>query len=81
MERVLEEIYYYEVRPGRGDTEGMALQRIYPSPAGDIDVCAEVHSRDVVIMPFGYHGPSVAAPATTCTTSTSWRARPRTRPG
>lgn len=61
-ERILEEIYYYEVRPGRGDSEGMALQRIYPSPAGQIDVCAEVHSRDVVIMPFGYHGPSVAAP-------------------
>ena len=62
VERVLEEIYYYEVRPGRGDTEGMALQRIYPSPAGQIDVCTEVHSRDVVVMPFGYHGPSVAAP-------------------
>ena len=62
VERVLEEIYYYEVRPGRGDTTGMALQRIYPSPAGDIDVCAEVHSGDVVIMPHGYHGPSVAAP-------------------
>lgn len=62
VERVLEEIYYYEVRPGRGDTEGFALQRIYPSPAGHIDVCTEVRSRDVVIMPFGYHGPSVAAP-------------------
>ena len=62
VERVLEEIYYYEVRPGRGGTGGMALQRIYPSPAGDIDVCTEVHSGDVVVMPFGYHGPSVAAP-------------------
>jgi len=40
----------------------MALQRIYPSPAGDIDVCTEVHSGDVVVMPFGYHGPSGAAP-------------------
>ncbi|SDY29732.1 5-deoxyglucuronate isomerase [Tessaracoccus flavus] len=62
VERVLEEIYYYEVRPAANGTTGMALQRIYPSPAGEIDVCAEVHSRDVVIMPFGYHGPSVAAP-------------------
>lgn len=62
VERVLEEIYYYEVRPAAGGTTGMALQRIYPSPAGDIDLCAEVHSRDVVVMPFGYHGPSVAAP-------------------
>jgi 5-deoxy-glucuronate isomerase len=25
-------------------------------------VCAEVHSGDVVIMPYGYHGPSIAAP-------------------
>lgn len=61
-ERVLEEIYYYEIRPGRDGSKGMALQRIYPSPAGEIDVCTEVGSRDVVIMPFGYHGPSVAAP-------------------
>lgn len=60
VERVLEEIYYYEVR-GVNDTPGFALQRIYPS-GHPIDVCAEVHSRDVVIMPHGYHGPSVAAP-------------------
>lgn len=61
-ERVLEEIYYYEVRPASNGTAGMALQRIYPSPGNDIDVCTEVGSRDVVIMPHGYHGPSVAAP-------------------
>ncbi len=61
-ERVLEEIYYYEVRPASNGTTGMALQRIYPSPGNDIDVCTEVGSRDVVIMPHGYHGPSVAAP-------------------
>ncbi len=61
-ERVLEEIYYYEVRPAANGTTGMALQRIYPSPGNDIDVCTEVGSRDVVIMPHGYHGPSIAAP-------------------
>lgn len=61
-ERVLEEIYYYEVRPAANGTSGMALQRIYPSPGNHIDVCTEVGSRDVVIMPHGYHGPSVAAP-------------------
>ena len=32
VERVLEEIYYYQVRAGEGDAEGFALQRIYPSP-------------------------------------------------
>ena len=47
---------------GRDGSPGMALQRIYPSPGKPIDVCTEVGSRDVVIMPFGYHGPSVAAP-------------------
>ena len=51
VERVLEEIYYYEVRPAANGTTGMAIQRIYPSPGKPIDVCAEVHSRDVVIMP------------------------------
>lgn len=62
VERVLEEIYYYEVRPGADGSPGMALQRIYPSPGKPIDVCTEVGSRDVVVMPYGYHGPSVAAP-------------------
>lgn len=62
VERVLEEIYYYEVRPAGNGTMGMAIQRIYPSPGNTIDVCAEVGSRDVVIMPHGYHGPSIAAP-------------------
>ena len=61
VERILEEIYYYDVRPGLNGSPGMALQRIYPS-GHEIDVCAEVHSRDVVTMPHGYHGPSVAAP-------------------
>ncbi len=61
-ERILEEIYYYEIRPAANGTEGMAIQRIYPSPGKQIDVCAEVHSRDMVIMPYGYHGPSIAAP-------------------
>lgn len=62
VERILEEIYYYEIRPGQDEHEGFALQRIYPSPGHDIDVCTEVHSGDIVIMPYGYHGPSVAAP-------------------
>lgn len=61
-ERQLEEIYYYEIRPAENETTGMAIQRIYPSPGKPIDVCAEVHSRDIVIMPYGYHGPSIAAP-------------------
>lgn len=61
-ERELEEIYYFEVRPGRDGSEGFALQRVYPSPGHPIDLCCEVRTGDVVVMPYGYHGPSAAAP-------------------
>jgi 5-deoxy-glucuronate isomerase len=57
-ESALEEIYYFEVADG-----GPAYQRVYTSGAGrEIDVCAEVATGDVVLIPFGYHGPSMAAP-------------------
>ncbi|SNR40659.1 5-deoxyglucuronate isomerase [Haloechinothrix alba] len=57
----LEEIYYFEVGSGpRGP--GMAYQRVYGSDAGPIDVCAEVASGDVVLIPHGWHGPSMAVP-------------------
>ena len=57
-ESALEEIYYFEVARG-----GPAYQRVYSSgPGRDIDVCAEVTTGDVVLIPYGYHGPSMAAP-------------------
>ena len=57
-ETVLEEIYYYEVARG-----GFGYQRVYGSgPGREIDITAEVRSGDVVVMPHGYHGPSMAAP-------------------
>jgi len=57
-EAALEEIYYFEVARG-----GPAYQRVYTSgPGRQIDVCAEVHTGDVVLIPHGYHGPSMAAP-------------------
>jgi 5-deoxy-glucuronate isomerase len=52
-ESVLEEIYYYEVAGG-----GMAYQRVY----GKADLLAEVRTGDVVLIPFGWHGPSMAVP-------------------
>jgi 5-deoxy-glucuronate isomerase len=61
-ESKLEEIYYFEVAPSPAGTPGFALQRVYASAAGEIDVTVEVHTGDVVLIPFGYHGPSVAAP-------------------
>jgi 5-deoxy-glucuronate isomerase len=58
VESQLEEIYYFEVAGG-----GPAYQRVYSSGAGrEIDVLAEVRTGDVVLIPYGYHGPSMAAP-------------------
>jgi 5-deoxy-glucuronate isomerase len=53
-ESVLEEIYYFEIR---GDN-GIAYQRVY----GTTDVLAEVRSGDAVLIPHGWHGPSMAVP-------------------
>jgi 5-deoxy-glucuronate isomerase len=58
VETALEEIYYFEVAGG-----GFGYQRVYGSgPGREIDVCREVRSGDFVVMPHGYHGPSMAAP-------------------
>lgn len=51
----LEEIYYYEVARG-----GFAYQRVYGHPSADL--LAEVRSGDAVLIPHGYHGPSIAVP-------------------
>ncbi|WP_030760648.1 5-deoxy-glucuronate isomerase [Streptomyces sp. NRRL F-2664] len=57
----LEEIYYFEIAP-HGDTPGLGYQRVSPSPAGRTDVLAEVRTGDAVLVPDGWHGPSMAAP-------------------
>jgi 5-deoxy-glucuronate isomerase len=57
-ETPLEEIYYFEVA-----RDGLGYQRVYGSgPGREIDVCAEVRTGDAIVMPHGYHGPSMAAP-------------------
>jgi 5-deoxy-glucuronate isomerase len=56
-EAELEEIYYFEVAG-----QGLGYQRVYSSERGRIDTLAEVSSGDVVLVPYGYHGPSMAAP-------------------
>ncbi len=60
-ESVLEEIYYYEVAPGPAGP-GMAYQRVYGHEGAEIDVLAEVRTGDVVVIPHGWHGPSMAVP-------------------
>jgi 5-deoxy-D-glucuronate isomerase len=53
-----EEIYYFEVDGG-----GPAYQRVYQAdPQRPIDVLAEVRSGDAVLVPYGWHGPSIATP-------------------
>ncbi|MFB4314550.1 5-deoxy-glucuronate isomerase [Actinomadura sp. 21ATH] len=61
-EAVLEEIYYFEVAPGPQGRPGMAYQRVYGSPGRPIDVLAEVRDGDAVLVPHGWHGPSMAVP-------------------
>nr|WP_308298960.1 5-deoxy-glucuronate isomerase [Streptomyces sp. GESEQ-35] len=58
VESELEEIYYFEVA-GEG---GFGYQRVYGTVERPIDVLAEVRSGDTVLIPHGWHGPSIAAP-------------------
>lgn len=61
-ESALEEIYYYEIAPGPQGQLGLGFHRTSASPAGDVDVLVEVHDRDTVLVPHGWHGPCAAAP-------------------
>jgi 5-deoxy-glucuronate isomerase len=58
----LEEIYYFEVAPSPAGDPGCGYQRVYGHPDRPIEVCAEVRTGDVVLIPYGWHGPSMAAP-------------------
>jgi 5-deoxy-glucuronate isomerase len=60
-ETVLEEIYYFEVDGGLHGG-GVGYQRIYGSNERPINLLAEVHNGDIVLVPHGWHGPSIASP-------------------
>lgn len=60
-EAELEEIYYFEVAAGQGGP-GMAYLRVYGNPQRPIDVLTEVRTGDAVLIPHGWHGPSMAVP-------------------
>jgi 5-deoxy-glucuronate isomerase len=62
VETQLEEIYYFEIADGPGGTPGFGYHRVYGTPQRPIEVLEEVRSGDVVLVPHGYHGPSIAAP-------------------
>jgi len=57
VESELEEIYYFEV-----DRGGVGYQRVYGTAARPIDVLVPVRTGDVVNVPHGWHGPSMASP-------------------
>ncbi|MFF3909936.1 5-deoxy-glucuronate isomerase [Streptomyces sp. NPDC001848] len=61
-ESQLEEIYYFEFAAHDG-APGLGYQRVSPSGQGsNTDVLAEVRDGDVVLIPDGWHGPSIAVP-------------------
>jgi 5-deoxy-glucuronate isomerase len=57
-ETELEEIYYFEI----DGPNGLGYQRVSPSREGGCDLLAEVRSGDAVLVPDGWHGPSIAQP-------------------
>lgn len=64
-ESQLEEIYYFEMYPERDAPEQASpfgYHRVYGSHHRPINVLAEVHSGDVVLVPHGWHGPAMAPP-------------------
>jgi 5-deoxy-glucuronate isomerase len=69
VETELEEIYYFETQVAAGTApppgepgDPVGYQRVYGTAARPIDVFAEVRTGDVVLVPHGWHGPSMAAP-------------------
>nr|WP_197677411.1 5-deoxy-glucuronate isomerase [Friedmanniella luteola] len=61
-ESELEEIYYFEIASGPHGEPGLGFMRTSSSPGHPIDLLEEVHDRDTVLVPHGWHGPCVAAP-------------------
>ena len=58
VESELEEIYHFQV----AGENGFGYQRVHGTDERPIDVLAEIRSGDTVLIPHGWHGPSVAAP-------------------
>lgn len=66
-ESQLEEIYYFEAAPARDATvpaeaRPFGLFTTYASDARPIDTTGRVATGDIAFVPYGYHGPAVAAP-------------------
>ena len=67
VESNLEEIYYFEVALQRGappakEIDPIGYIRGYSSDDREFDLLAEVRSGDVALVPYGWHGPTMATP-------------------
>ena len=67
VESNLEEIYYFETAVERGlehpvQADPIGYLRAYASDDREIDITEEVRSGDVGLIPYGWHGPAMAAP-------------------
>jgi 5-deoxy-glucuronate isomerase len=61
-ESELEEIYYFEIAAGPNGEPGFGYMQTTASDDRPIQVMTEVRDRDTVLVPYGWHGPCVAAP-------------------
>ncbi len=67
-ESELEEIYYYRFRSAAPadlgvPTPSVGYQRVYGTAERPIEVLEQVGDGDVVLIPHGWHGPSIASPS------------------
>jgi 5-deoxy-glucuronate isomerase len=65
-ESTLEEIYYFESAVTRGATTSASSPFGYfrgtSADSRPYDVAEEIHSGDVALVPYGWHGPAAAGP-------------------
>lgn len=64
-ETALEEIYYFDMKAIDGATDAarpMAYQGASSADDRPLDIMTEVHPGDTVLIPYGWHGPSIAVP-------------------
>jgi len=67
VESNLEEVYYFELAPDRayspeGKTNPVAYFRTYSADEREMDELIEIRNGDIVLVPYGYHGPAAAMP-------------------
>ena len=67
IESNLEEVYYFELAPDRAydpgcESDPIAYFRTYSGDEREMDELFEILHGDIVLVPYGYHGPAAAMP-------------------